>query len=345
MRHRSVAALALAAVASLGLAACSGGSTSSTPSDVNTLKVGATPSPHAKILNYINDNLAADAGIKLEVVEYTDYVQPNTALNDGELDANFYQTVPYLENAEKQAGYDFEAGAGIHLEPLGIFSNKHQSLDELPDGGTIGIISDTSNQSRALQLLATQGLVSIPEGDGDVNINTVTKLKNFDFREVEGPQLVRSLDDFDYAVINGNFAQEGGKSTGSLATVVPLVILSAPFFARLVETNLLAVDPGKVEAAQMMGASNRQIRWGVLIREAMPALVQSITTLAITLIGYSAMAGAVGGGGLGQMAINYGYNRWQDDVMISTVVAIIVIVQVIQLIGDFISRRLDHRAR
>ena len=220
MCHRSVAALALAAVASLGLAACSGGSTSSTPSAVNTLKVGATPSPHAKILNYVNDNLAADAGIKLEVVEYTDYVQPNTALNDGELDANFYQTVPFLENAEKQAGYDFEAGAGIHLEPLGIFSNKHQSLDELPDGGTIGIISDTSNQSRALQLLATQGLVSIPEGDGDVNINTVTKLKNFDFREVEGPQLVRSLDDFDYAVINGNFAQEGGKSISSDALVV-----------------------------------------------------------------------------------------------------------------------------
>ncbi len=136
-----------------------------------------------------------------------------------------------------------------------------------------------------------------------------------------------------------------GKSTGSLATVVPLVILSAPFFARLVETNLLAVDPGKIEAAQMMGASNRQIRWGVLIREAMPALIQSITTLAITLIGYSAMAGAVGGGGLGQMAINYGYNRWQDDVMISTVVAIIVIVQIIQLIGDILSRLVDHRAR
>ena len=136
-----------------------------------------------------------------------------------------------------------------------------------------------------------------------------------------------------------------GKSTGSLATVVPLVILSAPFFARLVETNLLAVDPGKIEAAQMMGASNRQIRWGVLIREAMPALIQSITTLAITLIGYSAMAGAVGGGGLGQMAINYGYNRWQDDVMISTVVAIIIIVQIIQLIGDILSRLVDHRAR
>ena len=224
MRHRSLAAIGLAAVATLGLAACGGGSSSSdasgSSSDVVTLTVGATPSPHAKILTYINDNLAADAGIKIDIVEYTDYVQPNTALNDGDLDANFYQTVPYLENAEKQFGYNFEAGEGIHLEPLGVFSNKHKSLDELPDGGTIGIISDTANQSRALELLATQGLVSIPEGDGDVNINTVTKLKNFDFREVEGPQLVRSLDDFDYAVINGNFAQEGGKSISGDALVV-----------------------------------------------------------------------------------------------------------------------------
>ncbi len=224
MRHRSFAALALAAVASLGLAACGGGSTSSdasgSSSDVVTLTVGATPSPHAKILTYINDNLAADAGIKIKIVEYTDYVQPNTALNDGELDANFFQTVPYLENAEKQAGYDFEAGAGIHLEPLGVFSQKHKSLDELPNGGTIGIISDTSNQERALRLLATQGLVSIPEGEGDVNVNTVTKLKDFSFNEVEGPQLVRSLEDFDYAVINGNFAQEGGLSLSGDALVV-----------------------------------------------------------------------------------------------------------------------------
>ena len=226
MRHRSFAALALAAVATLGLAACGGGSTSSdasgtgSTSDVVTLTVGATPSPHAKILTYINDNLAADAGIKIKIVEYTDYVQPNTALNDGELDANFFQTVPYLENAEKQAGYDFEAGAGIHLEPLGVFSNKHKSLDELPNGGTIGIISDTSNQERALRLLATQGLVSIPEGEGDVNVNTVTKLKDFTFNEVEGPQLVRSLEDFDFAVINGNFAQEGGLSLSGDALVV-----------------------------------------------------------------------------------------------------------------------------
>ena len=226
MRHRFLAAIGLAAVASLGLAACGGSGSSSdasgsgSSSDVVTLTVGATPSPHAKILTYINDNLAEAEGIKLNIVEYTDYVQPNTALNDGELDANFYQTVPYLENAEKQAGYDFEAGAGIHLEPLGVFSQKHKSLDELPNGGTIGIISDTSNQERALRLLATQGLVSIPEGEGDVNVNTVTKLKDFSFNEVEGPQLVRSLEDFDYAVINGNFAQEGGLSLSSDALVV-----------------------------------------------------------------------------------------------------------------------------
>ena len=224
MRHRFLAAIGLAAVASLGLAACGGSGSSSdasgSSSDVVTLTVGATPSPHAKILTYINDNLAEAEGIKLNIVEYTDYVQPNTALNDGELDANFYQTVPYLENAEKQFGYDFEAGAGIHLEPLGVFSQKHKSLDELPNGGTIGIISDTSNQERALRLLATQGLVSIPEGEGDVNVNTVTKLKDFSFNEVEGPQLVRSLEDFDYAVINGNFAQEGGLSLSSDALVV-----------------------------------------------------------------------------------------------------------------------------
>ncbi|WP_076465778.1 methionine ABC transporter permease [Actinomyces mediterranea] len=134
-----------------------------------------------------------------------------------------------------------------------------------------------------------------------------------------------------------------GTSLGWKATVVPLVILAVPFFARLVESNILAIDAGKIEAAQMMGASNRQIRWGVQVREAAPMLVQSVTTLAITLISYSAMAGALGGGGLGQMAINYGYNRFQYDVMISTVIAIIVIVQLVQMIGDLIARRLDHR--
>ena len=109
------------------------------------------------------------------------------------------------------------------------------------------------------------------------------------------------------------------------------------------ESNILAVETGKIEAAQMMGASNRVIRWKVQVREALPALIQSITVLAITLVGYSAMAGAVGGGGLGQMAINYGYNRFQYDVMVVTVVAILVLVQVIQMVGDMLSQLVDHR--
>lgn len=134
-----------------------------------------------------------------------------------------------------------------------------------------------------------------------------------------------------------------GTSLGWQATVVPLSIAAIPFFARLVESNVAAVNPGKIEAAQMMGASNLRIQWGVQVREALPSLVQSATVLVITLIGYSAMAGAVGGGGLGQMAINYGYNRFQNDTMICTVVLIIVIVQVVQMVGDMISRLVDHR--
>ncbi|QPK82145.1 ABC transporter permease [Schaalia sp. ZJ405] len=133
-----------------------------------------------------------------------------------------------------------------------------------------------------------------------------------------------------------------GKALGWEATVFPLTVLAVPFFARLVESNVLAVDSGKIEAAQMMGASNLQICWGVYVREALPTIIQSVTTLAITLIGYTAMAGVVGGGGLGQMAINYGYNRWQYDVMVSTIVVIILIVQIVQMIGDLIARAVDH---
>ncbi|MCD4548931.1 MULTISPECIES: methionine ABC transporter permease [unclassified Schaalia] len=134
-----------------------------------------------------------------------------------------------------------------------------------------------------------------------------------------------------------------GSSLGWKATVVPLVIGATPFFARLVETNIRAVAPGKIEAAQMMGANLFQIQWGVQVREALPELVQSVTVLGITLVGYSALAGVVGGGGLGQMAINYGYNRFQSDVMIVTVLAILLLVQVIQITGDFVARMVNHR--
>lgn len=225
MRTLRTAAVVSAAVA-LVLAGCSGSTTptsdsaAAADSGVVTLTVGASPSPHAKILQYIDDNLAADAGIDIEIVEYSDYILPNTALNDGDLDANFYQTIPYLEQQEGENGYDFEPGTGVHLEPLAVYSSKIKDLKDLPAGATVGIINDVTNQSRALKLLADQGLVELPTDGSDANVNNVTILKDFTFQEVEGPQLVRALDDVDVAVINGNYAQEGGLTQADDAIVV-----------------------------------------------------------------------------------------------------------------------------
>ena len=214
MRHsRSLRTLAgFGVAAALVLSACSSGSagSSSSSNGATTITVAASPSPHAKILKYIQDNLAKDAGININIKEFTDYDLPNRALDQGEVDATYHQTVPYLEKAKQQFNYDFTPGKGIHLEPLAIYSSKHKSLDELPEkGGIIGVISDVTNQERALRLLAANGFVEIP-ASGDVNVYTVKKLKNFDFKEIDGPVLVSNLGETDYSVINGNFAQEGG---------------------------------------------------------------------------------------------------------------------------------------
>lgn len=216
---------ATALVLTAGLAGCSSTEEAQSESqsqsgsgEVVTLNVGASPSPHAEILQYIADNLAAENGIELNIVEFTDYVQPNEALEAGELDANYFQTVPYLETQEEERGYDFESGEGVHLEPVGIYSETIADLADLPDDAQIGVISDTSNQERALTLLAEQGLVTLPES-GDINVATVTPANNYELVEVEGPNLVRTLADVDIAVINGNYALSGGlqPSTDALA--------------------------------------------------------------------------------------------------------------------------------
>lgn len=134
-----------------------------------------------------------------------------------------------------------------------------------------------------------------------------------------------------------------GTTIGNNATIVPLVLSAAPFVARLVEASLLEVDHGVIEAAESMGASPWQIVTRVLIPEALPSLINGSAVAAITILGYSAMAGAVGGGGLGKLAIMYGYNRYQTDIMIITVVLLIVIVQAFQSIGNWATRRCDKR--
>ena len=134
-----------------------------------------------------------------------------------------------------------------------------------------------------------------------------------------------------------------GTTLGWKAAVVPLTLAAAPFFARLVESNVQGVESGKLEAAKMAGASNWQIMMGVQVREALPALIQSVTVTLISLIGYGAMAGTLGTGGLGALAINYGYNQFMGDVMLVVVIDILLIVVIVQWVGDMLSRLVDHR--
>ncbi|WP_110887204.1 methionine ABC transporter permease [Deinococcus yavapaiensis] len=134
-----------------------------------------------------------------------------------------------------------------------------------------------------------------------------------------------------------------GTSIGSTAAIVPLTVAAIPFVARLVESALLEVPNGVLEAVRVMGARNGQIIFKVLLPEARSALVLGFTVMTISLVGYSAMAGAIGGGGLGDLAIRYGYQRFETTVMIATVVILVVLVQALQLLGDFVARKLDHR--
>ena len=136
-----------------------------------------------------------------------------------------------------------------------------------------------------------------------------------------------------------------GTTIGNNATVVPLVVAAAPFVARLIEQSLLEVDRGVIEAAQSMGASTWQLIWKVFIPEATPSLINGSANAATTSLGYSAMSGAVGGGGLGKLAIMYGYNRYQNDIMFATVVLLIIIVQLLQSFGDWATRRSDRRIK
>ena len=136
-----------------------------------------------------------------------------------------------------------------------------------------------------------------------------------------------------------------GKAFGTTATIVPLVVAAAPFVARMVEQSLSEIDHGVVEAARTMGASTFQIVWKVLLPESVPSLIRGVAVTVITLVGYSAMAGALGGGGLGDIAVRYGMHRYQYDVMMLTLVLIIIIVQVIQVFFDVVAKRIDKRSR
>lgn len=177
----------------------------------SVLKVGATPVPHAEILEILVPLLAQE-GISLEIVEFTDYVRPNLALQEGELDANFFQHSPYLESFNQDAGTNLVVLVGVHVEPLGVFSSKHTSLGDLPSRATIAIPNDATNGGRALLLLQEAGLIKLdPQTGITPTIFDIQENKgNLRFVELEAAQLSRSLVDVDAAVINGNYALQAG---------------------------------------------------------------------------------------------------------------------------------------
>ncbi|HWP67664.1 MAG TPA: MetQ/NlpA family ABC transporter substrate-binding protein [Rectinemataceae bacterium] len=176
-----------------------------------TLKVGATAVPHAEILNYIKPDLAAK-GIKLEVIEFTDYVTPNTALAEKQLDANFFQHRPYLESFISGRKLALESVVAVHVEPLGLYSKKYRSVSDFPAGSTIAIPNDPTNEGRALIFLQAKGLIKLKANAGlEATIkDIVDNPRKFAFKEIEAPQLPRTLDDVAGSIINGNYALQSG---------------------------------------------------------------------------------------------------------------------------------------
>lgn len=202
--------LALSGCGDSGKPAASSDSAAPAAGAKTTLKVGATPVPHAEILEIVKP-LLAKQNIDLQIVEFSDYVQPNLALNDKELDANFFQHEPYLDNfISEHKELKLKNAGGVHIEPMGIYSKKIKELTALPDGASIAIPNDPTNGGRSLLLLEKAGLLKLREGAGvkatvqDIADNP----KNLKFQEVEAAQVPRTLDDVDAAVINTNFAMQ-----------------------------------------------------------------------------------------------------------------------------------------
>lgn len=252
---KKILALALGAALSLSLlAACSnsnaGSSSSVEPSEPVTsaptvqpitIKVGATPAPHAEVLEVVKEILA-EQNITLEIVEYTDYIIPNEALESGENDANYFQHITYLNTFNEEHNTHLVSVGEIHYEPFGIYAGKTASLADLADGAQIGIPNDRSNGGRALLLLQEQGLITLPEDAGlePTVLDIVDNPHNFKITEMEAAQLPRSLDSLDVAVVNGNYAIQAGLKVSDA-----LAIESAEGTAGTAYVNVLTVKEGR----------------------------------------------------------------------------------------------------
>lgn len=249
MKNTAIRTIATAALA-IALAGCGAGSASTGTSSTGdkVIKVGATAVPHAEILNDVVKDVLADAGWTLEVTEFTDYVTPNTALEDGSLDANYFQTLGYMNNQNDENGLHLAAAVGVHIEPMGIYSAKIESLDDLDDGATISCPNDVDNLDRALRLLVQKGLLKDPGTDEHAsettfNGNAELNPHGYVITPVEAANVPNTLDDVDVAVVNGNYALEAGLPASHPA----LDIEEFDKDTTIARTNFLVVKQGNEE--------------------------------------------------------------------------------------------------
>lgn len=204
---KKIISLSLFAVAALSFFSCN------KKESAKVINVGATPEPHAELLNLVKEDLSK-AGFTLNVIEFTDYVTPNEALESGQIDANYFQHLPYMESFNQEKNFHLVNAGGIHIEPIAIYSKKISNLNSIKQGATVAIPNDPTNEGRALLLLQSANLISLNAEAGitatplDITENKL----NLKFREIEAASLPRVLNDVDAAVINGNYAIPAGLS-------------------------------------------------------------------------------------------------------------------------------------
>lgn len=233
---KKILALTLACAATLSLLAGCGSKTS----DAKVITVGASPAPHAEILEVAKEVLA-EQGYTLEIQTYNDYIVPNQAVESGENDANYFQHITYMNNFNEKNGTHLVSVAEIHYEPFGIYAGKCSDLADLPDGAQIGIPNDPTNGGRALLLLQEQGLITLADNVGlePTKLDIVENPHNYQIEEIEAAQLPRSLGSLDVAVINGNYAIDGGLKVSDALAVESSQGTAAEAYA-----NVVAVKEG-----------------------------------------------------------------------------------------------------
>jgi D-methionine transport system substrate-binding protein len=232
----------IAALAALTVTGCPSPAQASSASGKDgsavTLKVGASLIPHSEILKKAKPILAAD-GVELIIIEIEDVITPNTGLAEGSLDANFFQHQPYLNDFNTENNAKLVSVGAVHYEPFGIYAGKTKDISKLPDGGTVAVPNNVANEARALVLLEQAGLLKLKKGVGiKATIQDITEnSKNIKFHEIAPEQLVRSLPDVDVAVINGNYAIEGGLHLRDALVVESDQSIAAKTYANILVTR------------------------------------------------------------------------------------------------------------